>query len=49
MNKGRVLASLAAGALLSTGALAQDAVKVASHLFKVLAKNDKVRVLEVKK
>lgn len=34
-------------AFVCTGAFAQDAVTVASDLFKVLAENDKVRVLEV--
>jgi quercetin dioxygenase-like cupin family protein len=35
------------GAFICTSAFAQDAVKVAPNLFKVLAENDKVRVLEV--
>jgi quercetin dioxygenase-like cupin family protein len=34
-------------AFVCTGAFAQDAVTVAPDLFKVLAENDKVRVLEV--
>ena len=36
-----------AWALLGAQAFAQDAVQVAPGLFKVLAENDKVRVLEV--
>ena len=48
MNKRTCVMWFSAGALIAAGALAQDAAKVAPELFKVLAENDKVRVLEVK-
>lgn len=48
MNKGTCVMLFSAWAFISAGAFAQDAAKVAPELFKVLAENDKVRVLEVK-
>ena len=48
MNKIIRVMLFSAGALIGADAFAQDAAKVAPDLFKVLAENDKVRVLDVK-
>lgn len=48
MNKRTCVILFSAWAFISAGAFAQDAAKVAPDVFKVLAENDKVRVLEVK-